>query len=66
MPPGTRVASKTGNITGINHDAAVIFPPGRPPYVLVILTRGFPDPTSAEAYMAAVSHVVWQGLPAVP
>jgi beta-lactamase class A len=66
VPPGTRVASKTGNITGINHDAAVIFPPGRPPYVLVILTRGFPDPISAEAYMASVSRVVWQGLPAAP
>lgn len=66
VPPGTRVASKTGNITGINHDAAVIFPPGRPPYVLVILTRGFPDPASAEGYMAAVSGAVWRGLPAAP
>lgn len=66
VPPGIRVASKTGNITGINHDAAVIFPPGRPPYVLVVLTRGFPDPTSAEEYMAAVSRVVWLGLRAAP
>jgi beta-lactamase class A len=66
VPPGTRVASKTGNITGINHDAAVIFPPGRPPYVLVILTKGFPDPATAERYMAAVSREVWQGLAAAP
>jgi beta-lactamase class A len=62
VPPGTRVASKTGNLTGINHDAAVIFPPGRPPYVLVILTRGFPTQATAEAYMAGVSRAVWQGL----
>lgn len=62
VPPGTRVASKTGGITGINHDAAIIYPPGRSPYVLVILTRGFPTPASAEAYMAAASRAVWQAL----
>lgn len=66
IPPGTRVASKTGNITGINHDAAVIFPPARPPYVLVILTRGFPTPAAAEAHMAAVSRAVWTGLVGAP
>jgi len=62
VPPGTRVASKTGNLTAINHDAAVIYPPHRAPYVLVILTRGFPDQPSAEQYMAGVSRLAWQGL----
>lgn len=62
VPPGTRIASKTGGITGINHDAAVIYPPGRPPYVLVILTRGFERPADAEAYMARLSAEVWAGL----
>ena len=66
VPPGTHVASKTGSITGINHYAAVIFPAARPPYVLVILTRGFPDPASAQRYMAGVSGLVWQGLTAAP
>lgn len=62
VPPGTRVASKTGNITGINHDAAIIFPPTRPPYVLVLLTRGFASPAGAEAWMAALSRGVWDAL----
>jgi beta-lactamase class A len=62
VPPGTRIASKTGGITGINHDAAVIYPPGRPPYVLVILTRGFGQPADAEAYMARISAEVWASL----
>jgi len=66
VPPGTRVASKTGNLTAINHDAAVIYPPHRAPYVLVILTRGFPDQPSAEAYMAAVSRLAWQELVGAP
>lgn len=64
VPAGTPVASKTGNITGINHDAAIIFPPNRAPYVLVILTRGFPDPAAAEAYMAEVSRTAWAALTA--
>jgi beta-lactamase class A len=62
VPPGTRIASKTGGITGINHDAAVIYPPSRPPYVLVILTRGFERPADAEAYMARISAEVWASL----
>ena len=66
VPPGTRVANKTGNQTAINHDAAVIFPPGRSPYVLVILTRGFPDKSSAERYMAGASRLTWQGLVGSP
>jgi len=66
VPPGTRVASKTGNITGINHDAAVIFPPDRPPYVLVILTQGFESPADAERWMAEVSRVVWAELAGAP
>ncbi len=66
LPPGTRVASKTGNITGINHDAALIFPPGRAPYVLVILTKGFATPSAAEAWMATTSGDVWQALVGAP
>lgn len=62
LPAGTRVASKTGNITGINHDAALVFPAHHPAYVLVILTRGFPTPRAAEAFMAEVSRRVWAAL----
>jgi len=62
VPSGTQVASKTGNQTGINHDAALVFPPGRAPYVLVILTRGFPNQASAERYMAGASRIAWQEL----
>jgi beta-lactamase class A len=58
----TRVASKTGGITGIDHDAAVIYPPNRAPYVLVILTRGFERPADAQAYMARISADVWAAL----
>jgi len=40
LPVGTRVAHKTGWITGIHHDAAIVYPDEGEPYVLVILTEG--------------------------
>jgi beta-lactamase class A len=39
LPAGTIVAHKTGSITRINHDAAIVSPDDRP-WVLVILTEG--------------------------
>ena len=54
LPPGTRVAHKTGEITGIEHDAAIVFAPR--PFVLVILTRGFPKPEDAAAVMAEITR----------
>jgi beta-lactamase class A len=59
LPPGTPVANKTGWITGINHDAAIVFPPGRAPYVLVVLTRGFRDTGAAAALAGELSRLVW-------
>ncbi len=59
LPPGTPVAHKTGWITGTTHDAAIIYPPRRPPYVLVILTRAIPDRAVAQRLMADISREVW-------
>ncbi len=60
VPPGTRVASKTGSITRINHDAAIVYPAGRDPYVLVVLTRGFTAPKAAHAAGREISARVYQ------
>ncbi|MFN2442415.1 MAG: serine hydrolase [Thermoanaerobaculia bacterium] len=62
VPEGVVVANKTGNITRISHDAAIVYPPGRLPYVLVVLTRGFEDPGQANELIAAISRAVWQDL----
>lgn len=66
LPPGTPVANKTGWITGIRHDAAIVYPPGRSPYVLVILTRGFPRPETADSLGAELSRQVWRTVQAKP
>jgi beta-lactamase class A len=59
VPPGTRVAHKTGWITGVLHDAAVVYPPGRKPYVLVVLTRDIPDDKVARRLISDISRMVW-------
>ena len=60
LPAGVAVANKTGDITGIHHDAAIVLPAGEPPYVLVVLTKGFADEAAANALIAAVSRAVWE------
>ena len=63
LPAGTRVAHKTGWITGVLHDAAIIFPPGgRPPFILVVLTRGIPDQAVARALIQDVARSSWDAL----
>jgi beta-lactamase class A len=59
LPPGTPVAHKTGWLTSVSHDAAIIYPAGRPPYVLVILTRGYQPDTAASRLMADLSKMAW-------
>jgi len=57
LPPGTRVAHKTGTITKIHHDAAIVY--GARPYVLVVLVRGIEDQKQSAALIAAISREVW-------
>ncbi len=59
LPPGTRVAHKTGEITAVSHDAAIIYPNGRKPYVLVVLTRGIKDPKESAGLIADISGLAW-------
>lgn len=60
VPDGVRVANKTGWITGINHDAALVFPDDAPPYVLVIMVRGHPAEDQGESMTAELSRMVWE------
>lgn len=59
LPDGTRVGNKTGWITAIDHDGAIVFPAGRAPYVLVVMTRGFHDRESAARVGRRISRRVW-------
>ena len=60
LPRGIPVAHKTGWIQGILHDAAIVYPPGRAPYVLVVLTGNIPQEDVARSLIADLSRIVWQ------
>lgn len=59
LPPGTKVAHKTGEITAVSHDAAVVYPEGRKPYVLVVLTKGIRESAASSTLIADISRLVW-------
>jgi len=59
LPEGVRVAHKTGRITEISHDAGIVYPPEAPPYVVVILTRGFRDGQVADSVAADISRTIY-------
>lgn len=58
LPVGTPVAHKTGWITATAHDAAIVYPSGGAPYVLVVLTGGIRDHDEANALIADISRLV--------
>lgn len=60
VPDGIEVAHKTGSITKIHHDAAIVYGPR--PYVLVLLVRGIQEQKVSGPLMAAISREIWDGL----
>lgn len=60
LPTGVRFANKTGWITGISHDAAIVFPAAADPYVLVVMVRGHPDEDQGARLTAEISHTIWR------
>lgn len=63
LPEGTRVAHKTGWITEIHHDAAIVYG-GAAPYVLVILTEGIADRDVSSRLGAEIAAAVHAALEA--
>jgi len=60
LPPGTKVAHKTGEITKIHHDAAIVY--ATRPFVLVILVRGLPNIKDSSALMADITRLLFQSV----
>ena len=60
LPPGTKVAHKTGEITKIHHDAAIVYAPH--PFVLVILVRGLADSKDSSTLMADITRLLFQSV----
>src|SRR5713101_3893104 len=58
LPPGTRIAHKTGEVTKIHHDAAIVYAPR--PFILVILVRGMAESKDSAALMADIARRIYQ------
>lgn len=58
VPADVRVAHKTGNITRIHHDAAIV--EAARPYVLVVLVRGIDDENESAELIAAISRTIYE------
>jgi beta-lactamase class A len=63
LPPAiraaARIAHKTGEISTVTHDAGLVFLPGRPPYVLAILTNTL-EPANRYDPIARISARVFE------
>jgi len=58
LPPGTRVAHKTGWFTGTHHDGGIVTAANGRRYVLVVLTRGIQDEAASARLIADIAGLV--------
>jgi beta-lactamase class A len=60
LPKGVRVAHKTGEISTHAHDAGLVFPPGRAPYAVAILTQFQPEADRPQRAVADISAAIYE------
>ncbi|HVD03865.1 MAG TPA: serine hydrolase [Candidatus Dormibacteraeota bacterium] len=60
LPPGVRVANKTGWVKGVLHDTALVWPPDANPYCLSVCTEGFADQEVARGEIRRRSALAWE------
>jgi beta-lactamase class A len=58
LPEDLFVAHKTGEVTGVRHDAALVFLP-HSPYILVTFTKALKDPLEGDRAIADISLLVY-------
>lgn len=59
LPSGLKIAHKTGNITGVEHDGGIIYLPDGRKYILVLLSKNLTDRDGAVKMMSEVSRMVY-------
>lgn len=64
LPNSVKVAHKTGWTGDVYHDTGIVYPENRKPYIISIMTRGFPEDKEAEAHacMAKISQLIYENL----
>lgn len=59
LPPGVKVAHKTGSITGVEHDSGIVFLPDGRRYILVLLSRDLKDAATGKRVLSGVSKRIY-------
>jgi len=59
LPEGTRVAHKTGSITGVEHDSGIVFLPDGQAYALALLSKDIADSKKTNQAFAEVSRMIY-------
>jgi beta-lactamase class A len=59
LPDSVAVAHKTGWITGLHHDSGVVFVPGGPTYVLVLLSQNLENEDAGVEAFARISRLIF-------
>lgn len=59
LPKDVKIANKTGWITGVHHDSAIVFLPNGQKYVLVLLSGNMKDSDAGTKMLANVSKMVY-------
>ena len=66
LPEGVRVAHKTGEISTACHDAGIVYPPERAPFLLAILTEHGADVVKRTRAVADLSLVAYRFVVGAP
>ncbi|HEX9614260.1 MAG TPA: serine hydrolase [Bacteroidota bacterium] len=62
LPSGTRVAHKTGSITGVRHDSGIVFLPDGRRYVVVFLSKNLRNEQEGKKALADVSRIIYESV----
>ena len=60
LPKDVVVAHKTGSITGVHHDAGIVFLPDGKSYVLVLLSKNLEDFEKGTQQLAKISKTIYE------
>ena len=62
LPKEVKIAHKTGAITGVQHDAAIVELPDGNRYVLVILSKNLTDEKAGKECIAKISQMIYNNI----
>ena len=58
LPADLTIANKPGNLDGVRNDAGIVFVPGRP-FAIAVMVTFSRDDVDAETSIARVAHAAW-------